>query len=158
MSETPNWWRAKLPDDTLVLWHEHPDPALIRVRFAAPIRLLKWLFGIFAFVYLLLAATGEAPPMRELPVWLILLPCLGYLFLWTERFFCRNNVYVVTRNAVMSLNKFDADISLVMDKYLHFNRDGHSISFPHHPTVVWKYLADPAATLAALKSAQRLHQ
>lgn len=143
-----DWWRDKIPDTEQVLWHAQPYQGYFPPR-------LRWAYGILATSLAAgwLVSPWFADTVRD--YWkLVSCTLLLAFFMWWDRLIRTRRVYVVTNRNVWWISAIFKAKSLPVHPDLKFYRNGRNIVFSQLRFLVFEYLPDPDAAMAALTKAR----
>ncbi|CAD0184147.1 hypothetical protein RUESEDTHA_01025 [Ruegeria sp. THAF57] len=143
-----DWWRSQIPEKEQVIWSGRPYQGYFPPR-------LGWGYRIMIACLTLgwLASPWFAETVRD--YWK-LVGCTIFLafFVWWERLIRTRRVYVVTSRNVWWLSEIFKSRRLPIHRNLKFYRNGRNIVFYHLRFLVFEYLPDPDAAMAALTKAR----
>lgn len=143
-----DWWRRQLPEDAQIIWSGQPYQGFFPPH-------VRWAYGILCVCLCLawIASPWYAETVRD--YWKIVgCTVLLAFYMWWDRFLRSRRVYVVTDNNVWWLSEVFPAKSLSIHPNLSFYRSGQNIVFSRLRFLVFEYLTDPDAALAALAKAR----
>jgi hypothetical protein len=142
------WWREKIPETEKILWHGQPDQGFFPPH-------LRWAYGLLiaSLVLAWMASPWFADSVRD--YWKLAgCSVLLAVFMWWERLIRTRRVYVVTDRNVWWISAIFKAKSLPVHPDLKFFRSGRNIVFSRLRFLVFEYLPDPDAAMAALTKAR----
>ena len=143
-----DWWREKIPETEEVLWFGRPDQGYFPHNVGWAYRILIFCLGLAW-----LASPWFADTVRD--YWK-LLSCTAVLmfFMWWDRFIRSRRVYVVTTRHAWWFSQIFMAKNIGIDDTLKYRRSGRNIVFSRRLFLVFEYLPDPDAAVAALNQAR----
>jgi hypothetical protein len=142
------WWRTHIPEGEEVLWTGQPHQGFFPPHVGWAYRILILSLGLAW-----LASPWFADTLRD--YWK-LIGSTGFVafLMWYDRLLRTSRIYVVTTRNAWWISKIFKPKHIPVDRALNYHRSGQNVVFSRRLFLVFEYLSDPDAALAALNQAR----